>query len=86
VPAWYNERDQPPEYVMTQLLDEAFREAQKLSEEGQDALALRILDELRDEQRWHETFARTSDEQWDRLAGQVREEIASGDTEPLADL
>lgn len=71
---------------MTQLLEEAFREAQKLSEDAQDVLARRILGELRDEQAWDEAFARTTDEQWDRLAGQVRTEIFGGDTEPLTDL
>lgn len=71
---------------MTHLLEQAFQKARLLPAEVQDALAQRILDELRDEQTWSEAFARTSDEQWDRLAASVRNEVASGGTEPLDDL
>lgn len=71
---------------MTQLLEEAFREAQKLPDDAQNALAQRILDEIRDEECWNEAFDRTTDEQWDAMAEQVRGEIASGEVEPLTDL
>nr|WP_253274164.1 hypothetical protein [Myxosarcina sp. GI1] len=39
--------------------------------------------ELKDEQRWTEQFESTTDEQWDRLADLVRQEILSGDTSSL---
>ena len=42
---------------MTQLLEQAFSEAQKLSESDQDAIASLILDELEDERRWDSAFA-----------------------------
>ena len=71
---------------MTRLLEEAFGEAQKLPPEDQDALAQRILDNLRDDRAWDNAFERTTDEQWDRMAESVRSEIASGDTEPLGNL
>lgn len=71
---------------MTHLLEQAFQRARQLPAEAQDAIAQRILDELRDEQAWSAVFARTSDEQWDKLAASVRKEIASGDTESLDDL
>ena len=71
---------------MTHLLEQAFQRARQLPAEVQDALAQRILDELRDEQTWGEAFARTSDAQWDKLAASVRKEIASGGTESLDDL
>jgi hypothetical protein len=71
---------------MTPLLEQAFQRARQLPAETQDAIAQRILDELRDEQAWSTAFARTSDEQWDKLAASVRKEIASGDTESLDDL
>ena len=71
---------------MTHLLEQAFQRARQLPAEAQDALAQRILDELRDEQTWGEAFAHTSDEQWDKLAASVRNEIASGGTESLDDL
>jgi len=70
---------------MTRRLQHAFAEAQKLSPEAQDALALRILADLRDEQSWDQSFRQTTDEQWDRLADEARREVASGDTEPLED-
>ena len=63
------------ENAMTQLLEQAFREAQKLPDDAQNALAQLILDELQDEERWDEAFARTTDEQWDCIATQVRAEI-----------
>ena len=42
-----------------------------------------ILAELQDEQIWRQAFENTSDGQWDRIAGIVRTEIASGDTDSL---
>lgn len=58
---------------MTQLLTQALMEVQKLPESEQDAIASLILDELADEQRWQESFAR-SQEQLARLAAKVRED------------
>lgn len=71
---------------MTKLLEQAFREVQKLSADEQDALAQQILEDLRDEDRWSEQFERTTDDQWSRLAQQVRQQIAAGDTAPLEEL
>jgi hypothetical protein len=68
---------------MTNLLQQAIAEIQKLPAEQQDAIASRLLAELKDEQRWTEQFESTTDEQWDRLAEMVRQEIASGETTPL---
>lgn len=70
---------------MTRRLEKAFAAAQKLSPEAQDALAARILADLRDEQSWDESFRNTTDEQWDRMADDVRTQIASGNTEALED-
>jgi hypothetical protein len=47
--------------VMTQLLEQAFSELQKLSESDQDAMAALILGELADEQLWQEKFASSQD-------------------------
>lgn len=71
---------------MTQLLEQAIERVRELPADEQDALAQRILDELRDEESWNEAFARTTDEQWDQMAASVRREIAEGHTEPLDDL
>ena len=71
---------------MTQLLEKAIAEVRKSPPEVQDAIAGHILAELHDEQAWTTAFAQTSDGQWDKLAAQVRREIASGDTDSLDDL
>jgi hypothetical protein len=62
---------------MTQLLEQALTEVKKLPEPEQDAIASLILDELSDERRWQESFARSQD-QLTRLAAKVREDIRAG--------
>ena len=68
---------------MTELLQQVIAELQKLPASQQDAIASRLMAELKDEQRWTQRFESTTDEQWDGLADMVRQEIASGDTSPL---
>jgi hypothetical protein len=62
---------------MTQLLEQALNEVKKLPEPEQDAIATLILDELADERRWQESFARSQD-QLASLAAKVREDIRAG--------
>jgi len=62
---------------MTRLLEEALDEVHKLPEPEQDAIAALILDELADERRWQESFARSQD-QLARLAQKAREDVAAG--------
>lgn len=57
---------------MTELLQRAIAEIQKLPADAQDAIAARILADLEDEQAWATQFAATTDDQWDRMAEQVR--------------
>jgi hypothetical protein len=71
---------------MTTLLQRAVAEAEKLSIEDQDAIASRLLAEIEDERRWSAQFAATTDDQWDRMATEVRKEIAAGKTRPLDEL
>jgi hypothetical protein len=68
---------------MTELLQQVISEIQKLPADQQDAIASRLMAELKDEQRWTEQFESTTDDQWDRLADLVRQEIVSGNTSPL---
>ena len=68
---------------MTKLLHRAIAEIAKLPEDQQDAIATRLLAELKDEQAWTSCLEATTDEQWDKLAAMVRQEIASGETVPL---
>jgi len=62
---------------MTQLLEQALAEIRKLPEPEQDAIAALILDELVDERRWEEAFARSQD-QLTALAAKVREDVRDG--------
>ncbi len=62
---------------MTQLLQRAFAEAQKLPDADQDAIAEMILAELADELRWDETFANSQD-QLERMADKAMDDIRAG--------
>jgi hypothetical protein len=62
---------------MTQLLEQAFVEARKLPAPEQDAIAALIMEELTDDRRWDDAFAR-SQEPLVRLAAKVREDIQAG--------
>ncbi len=62
---------------MTQMLEQALTEVKKLPEPEQDAIAMLILDELADERRWQENFARSQD-QLTRVAEKVRQDIRAG--------
>lgn len=68
---------------MTELLQQVIAQIKKLPAEQQDAIASRLMAELKDEQKWTEQFESTTDEQWDWLANIVRQEIANGETDPL---
>jgi hypothetical protein len=68
---------------VTELLQRALAEVEKLPADAQDAVATRILADLADKQAWAERFEATSAEQWNRLAEMARQEIAAGDTIPL---
>lgn len=57
---------------MTELLRKAFREASKLPDEEQDALASVVLEELAGERRWESTL----EESHDRLEGLADEALA----------
>ncbi|MUL35573.1 hypothetical protein BWI75_04215 [Gloeocapsopsis sp. AAB1 = 1H9] len=61
-------------------------EIEKRSDDQQDAIALKLLNELQDEQAWRTRFEATTDQQWDRLAATIRQEIANGETVPLDDV
>lgn len=45
--------------VVTELLERAFARLKTLSSNEQDAIATIILEELEDERRWDESFARS---------------------------
>jgi hypothetical protein len=61
---------------MTELLQEAIAQLEKLPPDQQDAIAVRLLAELQDEQKWEVQFATTTDDRWEQMAATVRQEIA----------
>lgn len=71
---------------MTELLERVIAQLKTLPDDEQDAIAARLLAEMEDEQAWKAQFESTTDNQWDRMAEMVRQEIAAGDTTPLAEV
>ena len=62
---------------MTQLLEQALAQLEKLPQDEQDAIAALILEEIADERRWDESFARSQD-RLAELAAKVRGDIQAG--------
>jgi hypothetical protein len=62
---------------MSQLLDRAIEEARKLPDEQQDAIASLILEEIEDDRRWEESFAR-SPGKLAALAARAVEQVRAG--------
>ena len=67
---------------MTKLLEKAFKEASRLPEMDQNALAKWVLDELRSERAWDRTFAE-SEGVLEKLADEALAEKKKGKTIPL---
>ena len=67
---------------MTSLLEKAFAEASKLSQEEQDVLAQWILAEIESENRWDELFAKSGD-MLSKLADDALAEFRRGETQEL---
>jgi hypothetical protein len=62
---------------MSPLLDQALAEVKKLPEPEQDAIAALILDELADERRWQDRFAR-SQNKLSQMAAKARQDVQAG--------
>lgn len=67
---------------MTKLLEKAFKEASRLPEVEQNALAKWVLEELEAEGKWEEIFA-GSEDILDRLADEALAAHKNGETKPL---
>lgn len=67
---------------MTELLDQAIARVKTLSVSEQDAIAAIILEELEDDRRWDEAFARSSDA-LAKLAATAMAEYHAGKTQAL---
>ncbi len=69
---------------MTELLQKAFEEASKLSDEEQDAIAASLLEDLAAEAKWDRTLATPASSALLRsLAKEARDEYRSGETKEL---
>ena len=65
---------------MTKLLERAFKEASKLPETEQNALAKWVIEGLKSEDRWKKVFE-GSEDVLDRLAGEALKECRDGKME-----
>jgi len=72
--------------AMTELLQRAIAEIQRLPADEQDAIVYRILADLEDERAWATQFAATTDNQWARMVEQAQQDIAAGNSVPLDDV
>lgn len=52
---------------MTELMQHFIERLREIPEEEQDKYAATYLKELEDDQRWEELFARTTEEQWEKV-------------------
>ena len=67
---------------MTKLLEKAFKEASRLPEVEQNALAKWVMEELEAEGKWEKVFA-ASEDVLDKLADAALAEHKQGKTKPL---
>jgi hypothetical protein len=69
-------------WIMTKLLERAFKEASKLPEVDQNALAKWVMEELEAEKQWERAFA-GSEDVLDKLADEALAANHQGKTTPL---
>ncbi len=62
---------------MSQLLDHAVAETRKLPDADQEAIAALILEEIEEDRKWQESFAR-SPEKLTALAERAAEQVRAG--------
>jgi hypothetical protein len=67
---------------MTERLEQAIAQLKSLPTDKQDAIATLILEELEDDQRWDESFARSPD-LLAKLAAEAMTEYRAGKTQEL---
>lgn len=71
---------------MTKLLQQAITQIEQLTPEQQDAIAIRLLADLQDEINWDYRFANTTNEQWQKMAQMVQQEILNQEISPLDEI
>lgn len=75
----------PVHSEITAVLAEAIAEAAKLPVEDQNYIAFRIMEEIVEEKKWTDSFARSPDV-LAKMAAEALREHAEGKTQPLEDL
>ena len=68
---------------MTKMLEKAFKEASRLSEIEQNAVAKWLLAELEDDRKWDKVFAE-SENTLEKLADEALDARKQGKTKPLS--
>ena len=69
-------------FTVTTLLQKAFEQIQALPTDEQDAIAERIMEEIEDDRRWDELFARAP-HVLQAMADEALADLLSGNTESL---
>ncbi len=67
---------------ITEALADAVAEAAKLPAEDQNFLAFRIMEEIAEDKKWSDSFARSQD-MLDKMAAEALAEHDRGETRPL---
>ncbi len=70
---------------ITEAFAKAIAEAANLPAEDQNYLAWRIMEEIAEEQKWTDSFARSLD-MLDKMAAEARQDAIEGKTVPLEDI
>ncbi|MBA2493776.1 MAG: hypothetical protein H0V31_03650 [Acidobacteria bacterium] len=70
---------------MTKLLEKAFSEASRLPTTMQNMIAERLLEDIRAEAKWDESFAASQDE-LSQLADEAIADFQNGETKPLEEV
>ncbi|MDJ0730157.1 MAG: hypothetical protein QNJ33_09230 [Crocosphaera sp.] len=68
---------------MTELLEKVITELKKLPPDQQDAIASRLMDELKDEYQWQETLEQPQSSFLDELAKKALNESSQGKTKKI---
>jgi len=82
---WLSLASPPVHSEITAAFAEALAEAAKLPVEDQNYLAHLIMEDIAEEKKWADSFARSQD-MLGRMAAQARQEIAEGKVYPLEDI
>ncbi len=64
---------------MTQLMQKVIQRLSEVPEEMQDETAATVLEALDDDAQWDPLLSETTEDQWHKMADDVRADIKAGD-------